>query len=138
VTKFLDTNILVYAEDRDDGDKHKQAIELVQDLWEGKDGVLSIQVLQEFFVTITRKVKRPIKTENAAKIIEQYLSWHVVENTGVLLLKAIDRMSAHHLSLWDALVLEAAISAGCEVLYSEDLTHNQRFGKLQVINPFKI
>ena len=137
MTRFLDTNILVYAEDRDDGDKHRRAIELMQDLWEREDGVLSIQVLQEFFVTITRKVRKPIKTENAAKIIEQYLSWQVVENTGVLLLKAIDRMSAHHLSFWDSLIVEAAVSAGCDVLYSEDLTHKQHFGHLQVINPFK-
>jgi predicted nucleic acid-binding protein len=134
---FVDTNILVYAEDKDADRKHGQAVELIRSLWERGDGVLSVQVLQEFFVTVTKKLKKPVKIENAAKIVEQYLTWHVVENTGGLLLAAIRRMGTHRLSFWDALVVEAAIGAGCEVLYSEDLAEGQRFGQVQVVNPFR-
>ncbi len=138
MARFVDTNILVYAEDREAGDKHKRAVELLQDLWESGDGVLSIQVLQEFFVTITKKVEKPIAAGSAKRIIEQYLTWRLVENSGYLLLAAIDRITSLHMSFWDALIVEAALSAGCDILYSEDLAHKQHFGNLQVINPFKV
>lgn len=86
---FVDANILVYAEDRDAGSKHDIARELVADLWRSGDGVLSIQVLQEFFVIVTRKVPQPLKPDHALAIVEQYLTWRVVENTGGLLLAGI-------------------------------------------------
>lgn len=134
---FVDTNLLVYAEDRDAGEKHTLAVELLRALWERGDGVVSIQVLQEFFITVTRKVRRPLKPDVAARIVGQYLTWRTVENDGALLLAAIERMSVHRLSFWDALVVEAAVRAGCDLLFSEDLSHGQRFGKLRVVNPFR-
>jgi predicted nucleic acid-binding protein len=133
----VDTNLLVYAEDRDAGEKHTLAVELLRALWERGDGVVSIQVLQEFFITVTRKVRRPLKPDVAARIVGQYLTWRTVENDGALLLAAIERMSVHRLSFWDALVVEAAVRAGCDLLFSEDLSHGQRFGKLRVVNPFR-
>jgi predicted nucleic acid-binding protein len=137
VGSFVDTNLLVYAEDRDAGEKHTLAVELLRALWERGDGVVSIQVLQEFFITVTRKVRRPLKPDVAARIVGQYLTWRTVENDGALLLAAIERMSVHRLSFWDALVVEAAVRAGCDLLFSEDLSHGQRFGKLRVVNPFR-
>ncbi|MDP9122550.1 MAG: PIN domain-containing protein [Acidobacteriota bacterium] len=133
---FVDTNILVYAEDRDAGDKHVLARDLVADLWHSEQGVLSVQVLQEFFVTVTRKMPRPLSPSKARAIVEQYLTWKVVENTGDLLLAAILRASDLKISFWDALILEAAHAQRCDRLWTEDLNHGQRIGDLIVVNPF--
>ena len=75
--RFVDTNILVYAEDRDSGPKHNTAVELVLDLWDNGAGVVSIQVLQEFFVTVTRKMRYPMKPPDALEVVQQYLTWEV-------------------------------------------------------------
>ena len=136
VPAFLDTNILVYAEDRDAGSKHTVARDLVTDLWHSGEGVLSIQVLQEFFVNVTRKVPRPLAPDDALTIIEQYLTWRVVENTGDVLLGGIRLASILKVSLWDALVIHAARVARCDRLWTEDLNHSQRVGDLVIINPF--
>ncbi len=133
---FVDTNVLVYAEDRDAGRKHVIARDLVADLWRSGEGVLSVQVLQEFFVTVTRKMPRPLAADKALAIVEQYLTWRVVENTGDLLVAAIRLASALQVSFWDALILEAARAAGCARLWSEDLQHGQRIGDLAIVNPF--
>src|SRR3978361_1875092 len=85
VPAFVDANILVYTEDRDAGSKHTIARDLVADLWRSGEGVLSVQVLQEFFVNVTRKIPRPLSSQEASTIVEQYLTWRVVENTGGLL-----------------------------------------------------
>ena len=133
---FVDTNILVYAEDRDAGSKHIIARELVTDLWRSGEGVLSIQVLQEFFVNVTRKVPRPLAPEDALVIVEQYLTWRVVENTGDVLLAGICLASKLKISFWDALVIHAARVARCDRVWTEDLNHGQRIGDLVIVNPF--
>ena len=133
---FVDTNILVYAEDRDSGGKHAVARDLVAGLWRSEQGVLSVQVLQELFVTVTRKVPRPLSPDKALAIVEQYLTWTVVENTGDLLLAAIRRASLLKVSFWDALILEAALAERCDRLWTEDLNHGQRVGDLVIVNPF--
>jgi predicted nucleic acid-binding protein len=137
VPAFVDTNILVYAEDRDAKDRHAIARDLVLDLWEARTGVVSVQVLQEFYVNVTRKLKKPLGAAKALEIVEQYLTWTVVENTGRLLVDAIAVQHKAQLSFWDAMVVQAAIEAGCEALYSEDLNAGQRFGSLVVVNPFR-
>jgi predicted nucleic acid-binding protein len=136
VTSFVDTNILVYAEDKDDKEKHAIAGDLVVDLWRTRDGVVSVQVLQEFFVTVTRKIKHPVSVGRALDIVREYLTWRVVDNTGGLLVAAVELQQKASLSFWDAMVVQAAINTGCERLYSEDLNDGQRFGALQVVNPF--
>lgn len=133
---FVDANVLVYAEDRDAGDKHLIARDLVADLWRTGDGVLSVQVLQEFFVTVTRKIPRPLRPGEALAIVEQYLTWRVVENTGDLLLAGIRLASDLKISFWDALVIQAARTERCDRLLTEDLNHGQRIGNLTIINPF--
>lgn len=137
MTSFVDTNILVYAEDRDSSRKHEIARDLIVGLWDRRDGVLSVQVLQELYVSVTRKLKKPLGSARAAEIVEEYLTWTVVESTGPLLLEAIALQRRARLSFWDALVVQAAISAGCDRLYSEDLNAGQRFGSVVVINPFE-
>jgi predicted nucleic acid-binding protein len=136
VPTFLDTNILVYAEDRDAGSKHAIARDLVAGLWRSGQGALSVQVLQELYVTVTRKMPRPLSPGAALAIVQQYLTWRVVENTGSLLLAAIHRSSGSQISFWDALVVEAAHLARCDRLLTEDLNHGQRIGDLLVVNPF--
>lgn len=133
---FVDTNVLVYAEDLDSGAKHETARGLVLDLWDSAEGVLSIQVLQEYFVTVTRKMKQLMETRQALDAVGQYLTWECVENTGPLLLAAIRLADTARLSFWDAIIVQAAKAAGCRTLLTEDLNHGQYFGDLQVVNPF--
>jgi predicted nucleic acid-binding protein len=136
VPSFVDTNVLVYAEDSEAKDKQRLARDLVLELWDLRDGVLSVQVLHEFFVTVTRKLKKPLTVGKARDIVDEYLTWNVVDNTGPMLLAAIDLQRHAKLSFWDALVVQAAITAGCDRLYSEDLNAGQRFGDLVIVNPF--
>jgi predicted nucleic acid-binding protein len=137
VPSFVDTNILVYAEDRDTRAKHEVARDLVVELWTQRSGVLSVQVLQELYVTLTRKLKKPLSPARASEIVDEYLTWTVVESTGRLLRSAIDLQQKAQLSFWDAMVVQAAIESGCDTLYSEDLNAGQRFGSLVVVNPFR-
>ena len=137
VASFVDPNILVYAEDRHTKATHETARDLVIELWEKRDGVLSIQVLQEFYVTATRKLKKPLSAAKAQEIVHEYLTWTVVENTSRLLSAALELHQSAQLSFWDAMVVQAAIEAGCDTLYSEDLNAGQRFGSVVVVNPFK-
>lgn len=134
---FVDTNVLVYAEDRNAKSKHDVAKELVLELWDSRDGVLSVQVLQEFYVNVTRKLKKPLAAARALDIVEQYLAWTIIENSGKLLVDAVRLQQKAQLSFWDALVVQAAIDGGCDRLYSEDLNAGQRFGPVLVVNPFK-
>jgi predicted nucleic acid-binding protein len=136
VKSFVDTNVLVYAEDRDAGAKHERARDLIVELWKTKQGVVSVQVLQEFYVTITRKPKRPLSPSRALDIVREYLTWEVVENTSELLVASIALQQKAQLSFWDAAVVQAALEAGCSKLCTEDLNAGQRFGGLVIENPF--
>jgi len=133
---FLDTNILVYAHDRGAGGKHETAKALVENLWRQRKGVISIQVLQEFYVNVRRKALNPIRPKEAKQLLADYMSWEVVINDGESLLQAIEVETRYKISFWDALIIQAANVAGATVLYSEDLSHNQRYGDVRVNNPF--
>lgn len=133
---FVDTNILVYAHDRGSGPRHEIAKELVRDLWEERTGALSTQVLHELYVNLRRKALRPLGVDAAKRLVEDYLSWTVVVNDGASVLRAIDLEECYSLSFWDALIIDAARSAGATLVYSEDLGHGQRYGGVEVRNPF--
>ena len=133
---FVDTNMLVYAEDRDAKEKHSLARDLILGLWDARSGVLSVQVLQEFYVNVTKKLKKPLSPSKARSIVEEYLTWTIVNNTGQMLIDAIALQRRVQLSFWDALVVQAAIESGCDKLYTEDLNAGQRIGSLSIINPF--
>ena len=134
---FVDSNILIYAHDRDTGTKHDMARDLVEHLWRTGTGVLSTQVLQEFYVNVRRKAKRPLAAGEAARIVEDYLSWEVVVNSGEDILQALRLEERFQISFWDALIIQAASHSGAEVLYSEDLNHGQVYGRVRVINPLR-
>lgn len=132
---FLDSNLLVYAHDRGSGGKHERAKALVERLWLDGTGVLSTQVLQEFYVNVRRKAKRPLPEGEAARIVEDYLSWEVVVNTGRSILQAFHLEDRFQISFWDALIVQAANSAGVRTFYTEDLNHEQVYGLVRVVNP---
>jgi predicted nucleic acid-binding protein len=134
--QFVDTNILIYAHDVSAGQKHTQAKELLHDLWQSEEGCLSIQVLQEFYVNVTRKVDKPLSAEAAAQIIADLSVWQV-QCPGIDdVLDAIHLQRRYQISFWDAMILASALQLGCQVLWSEDLNPGQIYGDLQVRSPF--
>jgi predicted nucleic acid-binding protein len=133
--RFFDTNILVYAYDRSAGSKHVAAARLVEQCWEDENGCLSIQVLQEFYVTITRKIASPLEPQIARQIVSDLAHWHIHTPDANDVLQAIDIQQTNRLSFWDAMVLQSAAKLGCAQLLSEDLSHGETYGLVQVINP---
>ena len=134
---FLDTNILVYAFDVSAGQKHEVAKRIVIDLWNTKDGILSTQVLQEFFVSVTKKIPKPMDAGLAREIVSDFLKWHIVVNDENSLLEAIDIHIRYNYSFWDSLLIQAAIRSGAVLLLTEDLTDSQEIKGISIKNPFK-
>ena len=132
--EFVDTNILIYAFDRSAGDKHRIAVDLMTRLWTERRGCISLQVLQEFYVASTRKLKLP--TDEAASQVRRLGLWRVHRPLVNDILAAIELHQRHSLSFWDALILRSAQASQCSVLWSEDLQNGQRWGNLEVRNPF--
>lgn len=134
---FVDTNILIYAHDLDAGKKHEESTCLVEHLWASEAGVLSIQVLQEFYVNVTRKIARPLPPEIARSIIENYLSWQVESLMPESVLLASEIGERNQLSFWDAMIITAARSANVKKIITEDLNHGQIIEGIKIENPFK-
>ncbi len=137
VDYFLDTNILVYAYDRSAGEKHEIAAKLVESCWENENGCLSVQVLQELYVTVTRKIALPLDYRASRQIVADLTNWHLHSPTAADLLQTIDLQHELQLAYWDAQILQSATCLGCEQLLSEDFSHGQQYGDVQVIDPFK-
>lgn len=133
---FVDTNILVYAHDRGAGKRHAEAKALVGRIWRERGGVLSTQVIQEFYVNVRRKARNPVEPAEARRLVEDYLRWEVVVNDGTTILGALDLVERFSLSFWDALILQAAKTAKAAILYSEDLSHGHSYDRVEVVNPF--
>lgn len=134
--QFVDTNVLVYAYDVTAGDKHSRARALVEELWQTRQGCLSVQVLQEFFVATTRKIPRPLEASAAARIIDDLAHWHVHAPAAVDVLAAIDIRQQTGASFWDAMILRSAKELRCHILHSEGLSSGQEYAGTQVRNPF--
>ncbi len=133
---FLDTNIIVYAHDRSSGDKHADAREIMDYLWENRKGVISVQVLQEFFVCVTKKIFKPLPIKNARDILDYLSTWDVVANDKHITLKAIDIQERYQFSFWDSLIIQAAIQGQARIVLSEDLPGGQVVKDLKILNPF--
>jgi predicted nucleic acid-binding protein len=131
---FLDTNVLVYADDPRDPAKQHTALNLLRAHLRQRTGVVSLQVLQEYFVSATRKLK--LDAELARRRVEVFAKFHLAEPTVNDVLAAIDLHRLHSFSYWDALVLRMAKQAGCRVVLTEDLQHGQEFDGLRIVNPF--
>jgi predicted nucleic acid-binding protein len=134
---FIDTNILMYAHDSAAGEKHEKAKVLVETLWETRSGVVSTQVLQELAVNLRKKARKPLDVKATRDVVSDYLAWQVVVNGGDSILEALNIEARYQVSFWDALVIQAALASGAEILYSEDLSDGQHYGSVRVINPFK-
>ncbi len=133
---FVDTNILVYAHDLSAGNRHARASAIIESLWEEEAGVISIQVLQEFYVTVTHKIKSPLKPAETREIIQNYLSWPVQVNDPETTIRASEIGEKNNLSFWDALIIAAAIRLQAEKIITEDLNHGQIIEGILVENPF--
>ncbi|GAB6059014.1 PIN domain-containing protein [Desulfonatronum parangueonense] len=134
--QFLDTNILIYAHDLDAGLRHKLAASLVAELWESGQGMISVQVLQEFYVNITRKIPRPLTPVAARGLIETYCAWHVVTPTGQDVLRASEVQERNSLSFWDAMIIVSASNAGANTVISEDFNSGHFIEGMLILNPF--
>ena len=132
---FVDTNILVYCFDDADPAKKEKAIQIMEGLWEPSKGVLSLQVLKEFFVTVTEKLANKMDFRDAKAAVIDLLSWNIFYETQSSLERTFEIIQRHHLSLWDANILSAAILSDCNTVYSEDLQHNQTIEGVRIINP---
>lgn len=133
MSRFIDTNVVVYAFDRADPVKQKIALEVV----EGSERlVLSTQVLLEAWWVLTRRLAEPLAEDVASEIIDRLRDLPVVSTDSQLVRQAIDTARRCDLAIWDALIIEAARSAGCGSVLSEDLQGGQDFGGVRVINPF--
>ena len=134
---FADTNVLVYAFDNSEPAKQLIAQQILEE--QGGDGslVLSAQVLQEFFVTVTRKLAKPLSVDDAYALIQQFSVYPMVSATPELILRAISRNRDDSFSFWDSLIVEAALQANCRILFSEDMQDGRQIGQLVIRNPFK-
>jgi predicted nucleic acid-binding protein len=132
---FVDTNILIYAHDLDAGRRHTAARASLEALWRSGGGALSVQVLQEFYVNITRKIPQPLARHQARNLVETYAAWEIVSPEALDLLRASEIEERHMLSFWDAMILSAAIKAGAAFLWTEDLAHDQVIEGIRVVNP---
>ena len=131
---FIDTNILVYADDAFDPRKQQIALNLVVDLRTRQEAVLSTQVLQELFVTATRKLG--LEAHVARQRVTQFGRFELIQPTLDMMLAAMDLQQNHSLSFWDALIVQTASAARCRVLYSEDIQAGARIGDVLIVNPF--
>jgi predicted nucleic acid-binding protein len=136
VLRFVDTNVLIYAYDLDAGSKQATAAALIEQLWQDGNGVISVQVLQEFLVNVTRKIAIPLPLPQARELVRSYRVWVRQPNDVATTLRATELMELASLSFWDALIIASAEAAGCHELLSEDLNPNQTIAGVRIVNPF--
>ena len=137
LTVFVDTNVLVYAEDRAAGVKQAAAFAWLRELWLRRCGRLSTQVLHEFYVCATRKLGKPMPPGDARAEVRRYQLWHPWPNDHATVEAAWAVESRYKFSYWDALIVAAAQAQGCRYLLSEDLQHEQEIDGVTVIDPFR-
>jgi predicted nucleic acid-binding protein len=132
---FVDTNILIYAHDLDAKEKHLTAKEVLDELWANRTGVTSTQVLQEFYVNVTRKLNKPLSKKVARTVVNTYVIW-CVDITPAEIAAAFRIEDEARIGFWDALICAAAIKSGAERILSEDLNAGQRIADIRIENPF--
>jgi predicted nucleic acid-binding protein len=134
---FVDTNILVYAHDIDAGLKQQKAIEILLDLRQQRSIAVSMQVLQEFYYTVTRKLAYPLPKDEARAIVEDFSYW-CVETTPAEIKRAFQIEDEARINFWDAMIIAAAIKSGATRILSEDLNPGQTISGIQIENPFAV
>jgi predicted nucleic acid-binding protein len=132
---FVDTNVLIYAHDVDAGAKHEIAKEVLRELWSERTGVLSVQVLQEFYVNVTRKIPSPLPKNSARRVVNSYAIW-CMETSPTEISTAFRIEDESKIGFWDALIVSSAARNGATRLLSEDLSAGQRIAGVLIENPF--
>ena len=132
---FVDTNILIYAHDVSAGSKQKIAESALRELWNLESGILSPQVLQEFYVNATRKGHKPLRRDAARAVVATYSAWCIdISNADVFTAFKIE--DSPQISFWDALIVAAAVKGGATSILSEDLNAGQDISGVRIVNPF--
>lgn len=134
--RFFDTNVLVYLFDASAPRKKARSQELLKQVVSEGSALLSTQVLQEFFVAVTRKLSVPLPHEQAARAVRDLARLPTAQVDAEMILKAIETMRRYRLSFWDSLIIQGALHGGATILYTEDLQHGQVIETLSVENPF--
>ena len=132
---FVDTNVLIYAHDVDAQAKHETAKSVLLELWSQRTGVLSMQVLQEFYVNVTRKIASPLPKDVARRLVNTYATW-CMESTPAEISAAFRIEDESRIGFWDALIVASAAKCGATRILSEDLNAQQRIAGVRVENPF--
>jgi predicted nucleic acid-binding protein len=132
---FVDSNILIYAHDRDAAGKRERAAAALEALWECGNGRLSVQVLQEFYVNATTRLNTPLARSTAREVVQTYSAWIRETTTADTVTRAIDISDMARLSFWDALIVASAEQAGAALLYSEDMNDGQKITGVEIRNP---
>jgi predicted nucleic acid-binding protein len=132
---FVDSNILIYAHDADAGEKRAKAVETLSRLWESGLGRMSVQVLQEFYVSVTRKLTTPIAISTAREVVNTYGAWIHRATTATTVTRAIDVAALAQIQFWDALIVASAEEADATWVYSEDLNDGQTIAGVKIMNP---
>ena len=135
VRSFFDTNVVIYADDKAAPAKQRRALELLFEHRRGRTGVVSTQVLQEYFVTATRKLH--VDVQIARRKLELLAEFDVTIMDVTDILAAIDLHRLHGFSFWDGLIVRAAKQSGCRVLFSENLQHARNIEGISIVNPFR-
>ncbi len=134
---FTDTNVLVYAYDRSEPEKQRRALEMLDHLAVSGAGVISVQVLAEFFVAVTRKIAAPLSVAEAYERVKNYLqSWTVVDLTGMIILEAVRGVRDHRFQYWDAQIWATARLNQIPVVFTEDFNVGQVTEGVWFVNPF--
>jgi predicted nucleic acid-binding protein len=132
---FIDSNVLIYAHDLDAKRKQDTAKRILLELWSDRTGVLSMQVLQEFYVNVTKKIPRPISKESARLVVSTYSVW-CIETTPTEISDAFRIEDESRIGFWDALIVASAIRSGATRILSEDLNAGQTISGIRIDNPF--
>lgn len=135
VRSFFDTDVLVYADDKASPAKQRRAVELVTEHRRSRTGAVSLQVLQEYFVTVTRKLNVDART--ARRKVELLSEFDVAAPDVADVLAAIDLYRLHSINFWDALIVRSAKQAGCSILFSEDMQAAREIDGVRIVNPFQ-
>jgi predicted nucleic acid-binding protein len=134
---FVDSNVLVYARDVDAGDKQVRAMEWLAELWRGQKGRISYQVLQEYYVTVTQKLKPGLPIIEARRDVTALLSWNPAISNSEIIQRGWELQDRFSLSWWDSTIAAAALELGCAYLVTEDFQDGLTIDDLRVVNPFK-
>ena len=132
---FIDTNVLIYAHDKDGHAKNEIAKAVLRELWSERLGVLSMQVLQEFYVNVTRKIPSPLSRDSARTVVNSYVPW-CMETTAAEISSAFRIEDESRIGFWDALIVSSAVKSGATRILSEDLNAGQRIAGIRIENPF--